>query len=412
MTNNGANSKYVKKRNRITVLNLIKEHGPIGRQELAQITGLTPPAITGIIRELLDLGLVQEVGYGESRGGRRPVKLTFNSKAGYVIGVEVTRGETAVGVADLMNDPTDIARHPLDMSEPAGGLVSLVELLRRIMNDQGEQGRSFVGVGVAFPGLVQAKTGTVQRSVNLGPAWRNYPLREKLEDALGLPVFIENNSNACVLAERWFGGGVSCRDLVYINLGEGISAGVILDDRIVQGFQGYAGEIGHIVIDDSGPLCNCGNRGCLEALCSVPALIKQARRDLPGLADGDPLKARWQTSRDIELADLLTAAQPGTYAGELLSRAAHWVGRAVAAVINLYNPEAVFLGGRLAGAMARFEPVLLNAVAAHAFPEIAGATRIAVSSLGEYPGVIGACALALKGLLHLPEARLLDAHLE
>ncbi|MFY9472167.1 MAG: ROK family transcriptional regulator, partial [Tepidanaerobacteraceae bacterium] len=258
------NSKYVKKINRMAVINAIKAHEPISRQQLAEVTGLTAPAITGIIRELLDMGIVIEVGLDKSTGGRRPINLCINPDAGYVFGVEVTRFESFVGTCDLKNDPTDFRTLKIDMTEPKEGIKELAAAIKRFMNEERYKKKTFLGVGVAFPGLLNVPEGIVKRSINLGHNWDTFPVKRALEEELGMHVFIENNSKASALAERWFGGGTGCKDLVYVNLGEGISAGVIINDRILQGVHGHAGEIGHMSIQEAGPLCNCGNRGCLE----------------------------------------------------------------------------------------------------------------------------------------------------
>ncbi|WP_422443689.1 ROK family transcriptional regulator [Thermoanaerobacterium sp. DL9XJH110] len=380
-------------------MNIIKEHEPISRQELAKITGLTPPAITGIIRELLNMGLVKEVGLDKSRGGRRPVKLKFNPEAGYVIGIEVTRFETSMGIADLKNDPTGINIIKLDMTDPETGIPQLVNAIKQVMQDEIHRGKNFLGIGIAFPGLLNVGEGVVKRSINLGPKWQGFPVKKAIETQLGLPVFVENNSNASALAERWFGGGTAYRNLVYINLGEGISAGIIMDDRIVQGFQGHAGEIGHIVIMEEGPLCNCGNRGCLESICGIPALVRRANSELPLTKDGDPLKEVWKTKGKVGIDDILKFVSiEGCYSHELLKQMARYVGIAIADVVNLYNPEAVFIGGKMAVSAKIFLDVLKETVDSHAFPEIARATSINVSFLDGNSGVIGACALALREL--------------
>ncbi|TYP53240.1 ROK family transcriptional regulator [Thermosediminibacter litoriperuensis] len=399
MSKGPGNSKYVKKINRMTVLNLIKQHEVISRQELAKITGLTPPAITGIIRELLEIGLVKEVGLAKSRGGRRPVKLKFNPEAGYVIGIEVTRFETSIGIADLKNDPTEINTIDLDMTDPDAGISLLADTIKHILDQGVKEGKNFLGVGVAFPGLLNVKEGIVKRSINLGPKWKGYPVKEAIEKQVGLPVFVENNSNASALAERWFGGAVAYKDLVYVNFGEGISAGIIMDDRILQGFQGHAGEIGHIVMVEDGPLCNCGNRGCLESICGIPALLRKVNSELLLIKDGDPLKKIWKIKGKVGADDIIKcASKEGSYAYELLKQMARYVGLAIADVVNLYNPEAVFIGGKMAKAAEIFMDVINKTVHTHAFPEIAMSTSIKVSSLGKNSGVIGACALALREL--------------
>lgn len=399
------NSKYVRKLNRMSVLNLIKEQEPISRRQLAGITGLTPPAITGIIRELLDVGLVVEEGLGLSEGGRKPVKLRFNPTSGYVIGVEVTRFECTIGIADLKNHPTGIYQAQIDMTEPAQGMPLLVAALKKTVDEEKRQGKKIIGMGVAFPGLINASEGIVTRSVNLGPAWKKFPLRERLQQEMELATVVENNSNASALAERWFGGGLDSPDLVYVNLGEGISAGVILDDRILQGFQGHAGEIGHIVMLEGGPLCNCGNRGCLEAICGIPALLRRAGEQS---ADGRQ-EEQLRRKKKLSLEELLLSAETeGSFAWKMMQETGYYVGLAIADVINLYNPRTIFVGGPLSAAAPAFLKILEDTARSHAFPDMAGAAQIRVSALGGRAGVIGACALALRDILKSLQSPLFD----
>lgn len=412
MVRKPGNSKYVKKLNRMTVLNIIKENELISRQQLAQLTGLTPPAITGIIRELLDMGFVMEVGLGTSQGGRKPMKLEFNAKAGYVIGVEVTSHETVLVIADLKNDPINIMTIDLDMTEPEIGITQLLATIRQVVNSEENGGKKFLGIGIAFPGLISAREGIVKRSINLGPKWRQFPLKRTLEIEMGLPVFIESNAKSSALAEWWFGGGINFRNLVYINLGEGISAGVISADRVIQGVEGHAGEIGHIFMMENGPLCNCGNRGCLEAICGIPALLHKANDEMALINSDDPLKQAWEKNGKIEIEDILNSAtMEGSYSWELLQQVGKYVGLAIATVINMYNPEAVFIGGKLAVVAEAFIDNINDMVSSHSFPEVARSAQIKISDLGTHSGVIGSCALALRELLHSDSTILEDYQL-
>ncbi|MDR3560446.1 MAG: ROK family transcriptional regulator [Negativicutes bacterium] len=408
MTKEPGNIKYLKKKNRLNVLNAIKDNEPVARLQLSQMTGLTPPAITMITRELLDSGLIREVGLGKSRGGRKPVKLIIVPDAAFVIGIELTHYETTIGIADLKNDPTDIYTVSLDMTDPASGLNGLMGELRRII-EQRYASKRFLGVGIAFPGLLNARTGIIRQSINLGPGWDWFPLKETMEAQLGLPVIIENNSKASAMAEHWFSGGIGCTNITYINLGEGISAGVILGDRIVQGFQGYGGQLGHIVLKEDGALCNCGNRGCLEALCSVPALLRTAAAELPVLKKDDPLKIVYETKGSVCLGDILDcAAIEHSYAWQLLREAGRLVGLATASIINLFNPEKIFLGGRVARSAPVFSDAVRDTVRSHSFPAIAEVAEILVSKLEKNAAVIGACALAIRELLQSYDSELLE----
>ncbi len=406
---NPGNSKYVKKLNRMRIVNMIKDHEPISRQQIAEQTGLTPSAITGIIRELIEMNFVKEIGLGESSGGRKPVKLKFNCKAGYVLGIEVTRHETVFAIADLKNQPTKVHSVTLDMAVPQTGVPLLVAEIRQLINQEDHRKMHFMAVGIAFPGMFYVNQGIVKRAINLGPEWNDYPLQEILEAELGVPVVIENNAKAAALAEKWFGDGIAYENLAYINMGEGISTGILVEGSILQGARGYAGQIGHMVLDENGPLCNCGNRGCLEAICACPALIRKVKAELPLIAKTDPLVKIWQENGDIRFADIVQAgAVKGSYAHELFKRVGTNIGLVMVNMINLYNPEAIFIGGKMAVAGDLFIDVVKKIVSTRALPEVAKATVISISSLGTDTGAIGACALILKQLLQSPTSPILD----
>jgi len=406
---NPGNSKFVKKLNRMRIVNMIKDYEPISRQQLAEQTGLTPSAITGIIRELIDMNFVKEIGLGESHGGRKPVKLKFNCKAGYVLGIEMTHHETVFAIADLKNQPRKVQSLAIEMAVPQTGVPLLVTEIKRIINQEEHSKMNFMAVGIAFPGMLYVNQGIIKRAINLGPEWNDYPLQEVLEAELGIPVVIENNAKAAALAEKWFGDGTAYENLAYINMGEGISTGILVEGSILQGARGYAGQIGHMVLDENGPLCNCGNRGCLEAICACPALIRKVKTELPLIDKGDPLVTIWQEKGNIVFADIVQAgAVDGSYAQALFRQVGKNMGLVIINMINLYNPEGVFIGGKMAAAGDLFIEVVKEIVSTRALPEVANSTVIAISSLGADTGAIGACALVLKELLQSSTSPILD----
>lgn len=401
-----ANSKYVKKLNRMTIINMIKENELISRQQLAEATGLTPPAITGIIRELIDSGFVKEVGLGESQGGRRPVTLQFNCLAGYVIGIEITSQEVTVAFTDLQNIPSNIQRIQVDMKNPDIAVRELSHIIKQVMLHEDHQSKNFLGIAIAFPGMLNVD-GTVKRAVNLGKQWSGYSLEAVLRQEFHMPVFIETNSKVAALGEKWFGGGTRCENLIYINMGEGISAGIIMGDRIVQGSQGYAGQIGHTVMVEQGALCNCGNRGCLETICGIPAILRKVNAELPFLDAEDALQQRFAVNNEIQFGDILEIAlQEDSYAREVLRQTSRYVGVAISHMINFYNPDAVFIGGKMSVAAELFLDEFHDVISTHTFSEVGEATPVLISQLGIDSGVIGACALALKKLLKSPESNI------
>jgi len=187
--------------------------------------------------------------------------------------------------------------------------------------------------------------------------------------------------------------------MVYVNLGEGISAGVVMNGKIAYGYSGFLGEVGHTVIMENGPLCNCGNRGCLETLCAVPALVRRANRELPLYEKKDSLKYAWQEKGKINIEDIIASAtEDNSYSQKLVNQVGWYIGIMVAGIINFYNPEKVYLGGVLTGAGDSLLKPLLKSVRNHAFPEMAEMTSVEISPLGEEAGYYGACISAINKL--------------
>ncbi|MDI6813620.1 MAG: ROK family transcriptional regulator [Desulfitobacteriaceae bacterium] len=397
------NQEYVKRFNRINVLNLIRKNQTISRQELAQQTGLTPAGISGIVRELVETGYVRELGQGPSNGGRRPIALAFNPENGYILGAEITRQTSTLGIVDLQLKPIAIRRTSIEMGDPEKGLSLLVAAMEALVAETGIPSGKFLGSGFAIPGLLDRHSQILKRSPNLGECWREVPLAEWLEVLVGRPFTLENNSNAAALAEYTLGAGQGIKDLAYVNLGEGFSTGVILNGEILYGSRGYAGEMGHTVVVENGPLCNCGNRGCLESLYAVPALEHRANLELGLYGPDDSLKSVWLEKGRVDIEDILVSvSEQGPYAKELIRQAGWSIGMGIAGIINFYNPEIIVLGGILASAgKALLEP-LAQSVRTHAFPEVVQSTRIERSSVGRDAAFYGAC-LGVVRRLFTPE---------
>ncbi|WP_338832873.1 N-acetylglucosamine repressor [Moorella humiferrea] len=412
MANEVSNLQLVKKLNRISVLNIIRKHNTISRHQLAKLTGLTPAAITGIVRDLVALGYVIEKGVGKSNGGRPPVKLQFNPDSGYVLGAEITRNKTTLGMVNLNVKPLFLRKYNIDMGDPYEGISMLAQEVEKMIRESGIDREKILGMGVASPGLVDITTRVVKHSPNLGKKWCDFPIKKRLQEITGINIFVENNSNAAALAEYSFGKGKDSKNMAYINLGEGISAGIIQNGSLAYGFKGYTGEIGHIVINEDGPLCNCGNNGCLESLYAVPALVRKANNELALYNQKDTLKAIWLEKGSVTIEDIIANAnEVDSYAWKLIRQAGWHIGKGVAAIINVFNPEAIFIGGILAEAGQSLLDSLRESVQKHAFPELVREVKIEISSMRRDTGFYGACAVAIKALFEGGVDALLDVEL-
>lgn len=408
MTNIVVNNKHVKQINRIKVLDLIRVQEGISRKELSEITGLTPAAITGIVKELMELGLVGERGLGSSHGGRKPVSLALNSGVAHVIGVEISNGCISYGFTDMKSMPQDIKHVQCETNEPDKVLDLLSVLIKSLMSEYKK--KRFLGVGIAISGLVDGSRGHVVRSVNLGPLWNNYSFVEKMNKKLPIPVFMDNNSNVAVMAEKVFDLGVACANMAYMNVGDGVSVGVMSNDLIVSGSKGFAGELGHMLVQpEGGLLCNCGNRGCLETICSLTSILRKLDMEMPFVADDDPAKIYWTENGIKDVQDLvILAGEDSEYMQRVLRYISEYVGIGISYIINMCNPEVVILGGKMSPLLELFLPDIIRRSSNHAFPEVFESTKITISSMRLDASVSGACALAMQEILSLSNNSLFE----
>jgi len=379
------------------VLNLIRQQGPISRAELARRSNLSRSTISSIINTLITTNLVHETGMGDSQGGRRPIMLAFNYQSSYVIGVELATTTVTVLLTDLAATVQRRAQRAFDIAAgPDVCMPQVVELIRAVVREAGVPVEKLLGVGVGVPGPLAFATGRPVAPPVM-PGWHDVPLRRWLERALHLPIFVENDANLGALAEHRWGAAQGWHNLAYVYLGSaGIGAGLILDGRLYRGDIGSAGEIGHLMVDEDGPLCPCGSFGCLEAVAGTPALRAQARAlALPA---------------DTICAIVALAHQGDPLATTIIRSAGEQLGIAISSLLNMINPGCVVLAGDLTAAGALLlEPLqamLRRCGLAAAVEHVA----IGLGTLGDDVVAIGAVSLVVQhifstpSLLHLPNS--------
>ncbi|HYF91060.1 MAG TPA: ROK family transcriptional regulator [Symbiobacteriaceae bacterium] len=396
------NSDLIRQLNRSLVLDLIRHQGPISRADVKRITGLNFTTVTNAVGDLVEEGLVQEVGLGSSSGGRKPVLLTLNPTARYVIGCELQSTLLIVGLFDLTGTLLATVEEPKDpATSPADVVAATQRAIEKLLAEANVPKEKVQGLGVAAPGPLNSRTGVLLTPPNM-LGWHNVPLREMLEQATGLPVTLEKDGNAAALGEAWFGAGQGARDLIFIIVDFGIGGGIITGGHLYRGRHGGAGEIGHTTIDVDGPRCSCGNYGCLEAIASGSALGRRAgeaiRRGVETF-----LARHGADESAIGVEDLLKAADAGDkLAADLLDECGRNLGIAVANIVNMYNPELIVLGGRLA----QHSDTVLNRAQElgrnRAFSVLSQDARIVTSALGDQFLLAGAAALVLAGLFRGP----------
>jgi glucokinase len=257
---------------------------------------------------------------------------------------------------------------------PAGVLAQIAGLVREAVAAEPEAELSRLVLAIGVPGPLDRGAGVVEGAPNL-PGWRRVPVRDRLETMLGCQCLVEHDANLGAVAEHRRGAGRGTQDFVYVTVSTGIGAGLILNGQLYRGHQGSAGEFGHIVIVPDGPLCNCGNRGCLEAVASGTAIARDAG-----------------VSSASEVGRLAAAGDPGAQA--ILSRAARYLGLALGGLINLLNPEVVALGGGVVGSSPQFFTDVLASISNSSFPSVRSTCRVVRAELGEEQGLLGAVELA------------------
>jgi glucokinase len=273
---------------------------------------------------------------------------------------------------------------------------SILESVGRALDQAHLAAADLTAIGVGAPGLSNPQTGILFTSPNL-PGWKDVPLRNIVEKQLGRKAFLLNDANAAAVGELYFGAGRGTNNFIYITVSTGIGGGIIIDGKIYTGSSGMAGELGHMVIDDEGPQCNCGNKGCWETLASGTALAKEARHSIKEGAATSILKYAEGDIEKINAEAIHEAAQAGDkLANELIARTAYYLGVGLANLINIFNPEIIIIGGGLSNIGDMLLKPAFQEAKRRAFKQAYQAVRFTRAELGRNSGVLGAAAFALE----------------
>jgi N-acetylglucosamine repressor len=396
--NSASNSRDLKVLNRILVLDTIRKKGPIARYEVAKITALTPPTVTVIVNYLKQAGLVNEIGTGESNGGRKPVLLELERHAGYIYAVSLQHGEVTAALLDIAGNILESRYLKLDTTIPNNVVATIKDSLDLFVERTGISREKVFWLGVASPGLIDVSHGIVVRSSNLG--WSQVPLGEMLsKDLAGIAVHIENISNVAALGEKIYGGGRGLDNLIYLNLSVGIGAGIIINNEVYNGAQGYAGEIGLMVLlPEGGPKGLLGKEGSFEALGGIGAVIERIKAET-----SNELFSKTEFSKHrLEITDLsnpLVREIPAVQ--KVLSEVEKFIGIAIANMVGLFNIPKVILGGELARVISL--AAVNDKVRQCLFPEMSDSVEVICSSMKEDPPLMGVYTLVLDKLFATDE---------
>jgi len=387
MASKKATHQQTKQLNRDLVLKLIFDHETISRAEVARLTKLTRATVSEIVTGLMEEGLVEEIGYGESIGGKAPILLSLVADSRYLIGLNLAKDKFVGAVVNLRGQIKEMLEFPVNERDG----VQALQLVYQMLDQLTAKGwKPLVGIGIGTPGLVNTREGVVVNAVNLD--WQDLPLAQLLEARYRLPVSILNDSQATAIGEFVYGQDHPAdSNLIVITVKHGIGAGILIHGRLFQGDGGGAGEIGHVVVQEDGALCRCGNRGCLETIASAHAVVRRARA-LAGEYPQSPLAQNPAAG----LAEIEAAWRAGdALAQRVMSDAAQYLGGAIAALVGVLNIQKIVLTGDLACFGAPWLEQVRAAAARVSLRRLAQQTSLDFGLLDIQACVLGASAFML-----------------
>lgn len=380
--------------NRSLVLNTIRREGPLSRTRLTELCGLSVGAVSTITNDLLEKNWILEIGEGDYTGGRRQVMLKLNPGAGIVVGLKLMEKRVVGAVTDLESRVLYYVERDIDTQhDPRAIARTLVDVIETMLAAAKVRRNKVVGVGIGLAGAIDARAGVVHLSPFFH--WRDVPLAKLVEDRLALPVYIDNDVNTLTMTEQLFGPGQHAANFVVVTVGRGIGMGIIVNHELYQGTRGGAGEIGHITVAVDGPLCDCGKRGCLEALAADPAVVGFVR---------DARRAQGHTGAEpATLEDVVAAAAQGDVpAREALQQSGRYLGIGLATVVNLFSPSLIIISGEgvIAGDY-RLAP-MFEALREHTFNGLLDKVEIVVQHADDRAWARGAASLVIGKLFESP----------
>jgi len=338
--------KLIQELNRSIILRTIRHYGPISRSEIAKKNKISPTTVTAAVKELIRQGLVYEDGVGVSTGGRKPVLVRFSSDSKFIIAVAITN--SSIKIAE-MNLEAKVRRQKIFPVYNLTGKLVIDYLLKSIGQFLEEYSdlTKCIGISIISPGIINIDKGIIYENTKL--KLKNIPLKEMVGKQFKLKTWLENDANAIALAEKRFGAYRKFKNLIYITIGDGVGAGIIVNGSIFRGCRGGAGEIGHTSIDRNGIPCDCGNTGCLENYVSWPAICSKV---LSSVAQGKPTMMSELVKGDISritpsiFCDALK--KNDQLAKEIMKDTAAYLATGMVNLVNLLNPDIIILGGKVA----------------------------------------------------------------
>ncbi|WP_266205989.1 ROK family transcriptional regulator [Pontibacter kalidii] len=402
--NNVEKKKFLQK---VKIIRHLYVKGARTNADICSRFNISSPTSMGLLGELISEGLVEKQGLGKSVGGRKPDLYGLRNHSLYVLSIDMDRFSTRMAIMDNNNNQvTPIRTYSYTLPEDLSGLDTFCTWVQELITSSGIDEQRLVGIGVSMPGLVASKEGDSRTYLRTDVLEES--LQELLRRKLGKPVFIQNDVKSAALAELRFGQAKGKQDVLVISIDWGVGTGVIMDGRLRGGALGFAGEFGHIPLEENGTLCHCGKRGCLETRASGVALARTAREGIKSGQKSILSKLTEEELEQLEPQHVIDAAHQGDqFAISLLSETGVNLGKGIAILIQLFNPELVILGGKMAEAGQLITTPIQQSINTYCMAQLRESTSVALSTLGRQASMMGATATVLENILEqqLEQAR-------
>jgi glucokinase-like ROK family protein len=382
------------------VMRAMRKNGQTSRTEITSITGWSRAKTSQEVNSLIEKGYLVDAGEGISKGGRKPRLLHFYSQLGYIVGIDIGATSLEIALADVNGSILRRAVEPADVRQPPEELlVRCSVLILDLAVAQGIHPEQILGIGVGVPGPVDFARGVLV-APPLMPDWENYPIRDFFKQTFSSAfVVVDNDVNILALGEQRSGDAANVDHFLVIKIGTGIGCGIMASRKIHRGSNGSAGDIGHICVDKQGPICRCGNRGCLEAMAAGPAIAEKAMQAVRD-SKSELLRKMMEDNQGVLLPeDVNTACREGDEAAlEIIRSSGQMIGDVLAGLVNFFNPSHIFITGGIANFGNHLLIAIKRAVLRRSLPLATTHLAINFSKTDSDAGVLGAIMLALDYL--------------
>lgn len=401
---------YDKRALKLKIIDLIRSNGVITKQQIALELGINITTINILINQFdARHSIIKETGDASSSGGRKPKLYSINSELGYAIGIDIGGTNIRSIMTDLSGSTVCFHKDKTKALEGKEAVLNkVINAVSEIIKKSGIAENKLFGIGLSISGIINSFEGTCIFCPNI-PGWENFPIKNIMEKEFGVPVTVDDSVRCAAVAEERFGTAKDHDNFIFVSVGKGIGLGAFIDGKIYRGSMGLAGELGHITVSEDGPLCNCGNKGCLEAIASGPGILKRAREGIEkGIVSSISKNAKGSHD-NLSVEIISKAANEGDkFAYYLINRTGEYIGIAIAAALNLFGSDLVVLSGGILQTSDIIIEAIKRTVKMRALEFISKRVRIEKTSLGENVASIGAAITFIDSIFSDSKRNIFD----